>query len=304
MTTTRWMRRAAVALMAGVLLAAVAVFVGTRLADRKAQRQVVLPPYPLVLGQGAAAVERGRYLYTSRGCADCHGDDAGGRVVIDDAKTGFLVRGPDISPGPGKGVAGYTAADWERSIRHGVRPDGRPLLVMPSEDYNRLTDDDVSALVAYLQQLAPASGAPGMVRMPVVVKLLYAAGLVQDAAEKIDHGRPPSQPVAEGVSLAHGGYVASMCIGCHGGQLSGGKIPGAPPDWPAAANLTPGDGSAMTRYADGPQFAAMMRTGRRPDGSAVSPVMPFSSLARMNDTDLAALYLYLKNVPPRPFGGR
>lgn len=285
----RWMRRTAVALLTLALLAAVAVFVGTRLADRKAQRQVVLPPYPLVLGQGAAAIERGRYLYASRGCADCHGDDAGGRVVIDDVKTGFFVRGPDISPGAGKGVASYTAADWERSIRHGVRPDGRPVLVMPSEDYNRLTDDDVSALVAYLQQLAPAAGEPG---------------LVQDAAEKIDHGRPPSPPVAEGVSLAHGGYVASMCIGCHGGQLSGGKIPGAPPDWPAAANLTPGDGSAMTRYADGPQFAAMMRTGRRPDGSAVSPVMPFSSLARMNDTDLAALYLYLKSVPPRPLGGR
>ncbi|WP_428423212.1 c-type cytochrome [Methylibium sp.] len=300
----RWIRRTALGAAVLLGLAAVAAWAGTWYADRKAQRRIDLPPYPLAAKNDPAAIERGHYLYASRGCADCHGDNAGGRVVIDDAKTGFFVRGADISPGGAHVVAAYSPADWERSIRHGVRPDGRPLLVMPSEDYNRLTDDDVAALMAYLQQLPPAAGEPALVRMPILVKLLYAAGVIQDAAEKIDHLRAPSQPVPEDVSVAHGSYVANMCLGCHGSQLSGGKIPGAPPDWPAAANLTPGDGSALTRYADAPQFALMMRSGRRPDGSAVSPVMPFASLARMNDTDLAALYLYLKTVPPRPAGGR
>ncbi len=36
----------------------------------------------------------------------------------------------------------------------------------------------------------------------------------------------------------------------------------------------------------------MMRTGKRPDGTDVSRVMPFSSFAKMNDTDLNALHLY------------
>lgn len=300
----RWMRRVAVAVAALLVLAAIAAFAGRLLADRKAQRHVSLPAYPLTVGDDAALVERGRYLYASRGCADCHGAQGGGRVVIDDPRSGLFVRGPDISPGPDTAVAAYTPADWERSIRHGVRPDGRPLLVMPSEDYNRLTDADTAALVAYLRGLPPAHGAPAEVRMPVMVKLLYAAGVVQDAAEKIDHRRPPSQPVPEAADVVHGQYVANMCMGCHGAQLSGGRIPGAPPDWPPAANLTPGEGGTMARYADAPQFAAMMRSGRRPDGSAVSPVMPFSSLARMSDVDLAALYLYLKTVPPRAAGGR
>lgn len=65
---------------------------------------------------------------------------------------------------------------------------------MPSEDYNRLTDGDLAAIVVYLEQLPPEPGAPAVVRMPALLDALYAAGLIQDAAEKIDHARPPRSP--------------------------------------------------------------------------------------------------------------
>jgi mono/diheme cytochrome c family protein len=109
----------------------------------------------------------------------------------------------------------------------------------------------------------------------------------------------PDAPTA-----AHGAYVVNTCIGCHGANLSGGKVPGAPPDWPAAANLTPGEGSAMPRYADAESFKAMLRSGKRPDGSAVSPVMPFGALKELNDVDAQALYLHLKALSPKAFGNR
>ena len=41
------------------------------------------------------------------------------------------------------------------------------------------------------------------------------------------------------------------------------------------------------------QFVAMMRSGKRPDGTDVSRVMPFGAFEKMNDTDLNALYLFL-----------
>ena len=85
---------------------------------------------------------------------------------------------------------------------------------------------------------------------------------------------------------------------------AGGKIPGAPPDWPPASNLTPGEGSVLPRYAEADAFIAMMRTGKRPDGSAVSKVMPFQSLANFNDTDLKAIHAFLKTLPPRKAGER
>jgi hypothetical protein len=78
--------------------------------------------------------------------------------------------------------------------------------------------------------------------------------------------------------------------------LRGGKIPGAPPDWPPAADLRPVSGGAMARYDHAAAFIAMMRSGKRPDGSAISSVMPFDSFGRMNDTDLSALYLYLASL--------
>lgn len=54
----------------------------------------------------------------------------------------------------------------------------------------------------------------------------------------------------------------------------------------------------MAKYPDAQAFAAMLRSGRRPDGSAVSAVMPFQALKELNDTDAQALYLYLTGLPP------
>ena len=297
----RWVKRGALAMAALVALGAATFALGTQLGERRMNRHIALSVQPVALRSDAASVERGRYLYASRGCADCHGAGGAGRVVIDDGK-GLRIKAPNISPGPGSVVARYRPEDWVLAIRHGVKPDGRPLLVMPSEEYNRLTDDDLAALVAYVRQLAPAEGTAAVVQFPALVKTLYGFGAIPDAAEKIDHALPPSTPVPEGVTVEHGRYVAAACIGCHGAGFAGGRIAGAPPDWPAAANLTPGEGSAMAGYQSRDRFVAMLRSGRRPDGSAVSPVMPFAALQAMNDTDAAALHLYLQSLPARPAG--
>jgi len=200
-------------------------------------------------------------------------------------------------------VASYKPEDWVRTLRHGVKPDGKPLFIMPSEDYNRLTDDDTGALIAYVKSLAPVPGGEAVVKLPLPVRVIYGFGGIPEPVEKIDHSLPPSQPVAAALSVEHGKYVAAMCIGCHGATLSGGKIPGGPPDWPAAANITPGDKSVMPAYKDATTFATMMKTGKRPDGSAIK-VMPFESLREMNEIDVQALYAYLKTVPAKPFGQR
>ena len=42
--------------------------------------------------------------------------------------------------------------------------------------------------------------------------------------------------------------------------------------------------------------------GKRPDGAAVSKVMPFMTLRNINDTDLNAMYAYLKSMPPKKAG--
>lgn len=300
MVKKKWMRWLLGGVAGLVALAALLAGAGVFLAQQKMQRHVEVPARPVALRDDAASIERGRYLYASRGCVDCHGTQGGGRMFLDDGK-GMRIAGPNITTGAQGVVARYTALDWVRSIRHGVSPGGRPLMVMPSEDYNRFTDDDLASLVAYVRSLPPTAGNAAIVDLPLPVRVLYGLGAIRDAAAKIDHTLTPQQPVPEGVTVAHGAYVANMCIGCHGAGLAGGKVPGGPPDWPAAANLTPGEGSVMPLYPDSASMTKMFRTGLRPDGKPVQ-VMPFESLRAMSDTDLGALYLYLKTLPARPKG--
>lgn len=293
----KWMKRGALALGVLVLLAAAGVFAGLQLADRRMARQVALQVQPVALRNDAATLERGRYLYTSRGCVDCHGANGGGRVFADNGSD-LRIKGPNITTGSGGVVASYQTADWVRAIRHGVAPSGRPLMVMPSEDYNRLTDGDLGALVAYVQSLPPAAGTGAEVKLPLPARVLYGFGAIDDAASKIDHALPPAAPVSEGVNLQHGAYVANMCLGCHGAKLTGGRIPGGPPDWPAAADLT---GAGMSAYARPEAFVQMFRTGQRADGSKIQ-VMPFESLREMSETDMKALHLYLRSLQGRTQG--
>jgi len=290
-----WIKRTLLGVAALVVVAVVAVFALATLGDRKLERQVEVAVVAVPLAGDAASVERGGYLFRSRGCGDCHGRDGSGGVVVDDGKS-MLIRAPNLTAGPGGVTAGYRPVDWVRYIRHGVKPNGRPALIMPSEEYARFTDADLAAVVAYIRQLPPKAGEAATIRLPLPVRVLYGAGLFKDASEKIDHRLPPAQPVAEGVTAAHGAYVANGCTGCHRADLSGGKIAGAPPEWPAAARLAPGEGSVMSRYPDAAAFAAMLKTGKRPDGSAVSTVMPFVSLRELNDVDVRALYLHLTTM--------
>jgi mono/diheme cytochrome c family protein len=288
-----WLRRTLIGVLSLAVLLALVVGGLVWNGERKRARVVALPALKSpAFVDDAAARERGAYLYASRGCVDCHGANGAGRVFVDDG--GLRLKGPAIHTGPGSVVLQYKAEDWDRVLRHGVKPNGQPAMIMPSEDYNRFTDADLSALVAYTRTLPPAGGGAAEITLPLPVRALYGAGAIKDAAAKIDHGLPTQQPVSEGVTIEHGQYVANMCKGCHGAELAGGKIPGGPPDWPPAARLTTGEGNAMQRYATAESMIAMFRTGKRPDGSAVQ-VMPFESLAKMNDTDLRALHLYLKS---------
>ena len=291
-----WLRRAAIALGLLVLLAAAAVAAGVQLADRKMRRTVDVQVQPVAWREDAQSLERGRYLFQSRGCTDCHGSNGAGHVFADDGK-GLRIKGANITRGPGGMVAAYQPQDWVRAIRHGVAPGGRPLLVMPSEDYNRFTDEDLGALVGYIRSLPPVPGGPAEVRLPLIARVLYAYGGIDDAAGKIDHRLPPQRAVAEAVSVQHGAYVANMCLGCHGPQLAGGRIPGAPPEWPAAPRLRPGPGSVLPTYGSPEALLALFRSGKRADGSAVQ-VMPFGSLREMSDTDVRALHLYLQSLSP------
>jgi cytochrome c553 len=286
------------ALLALVALGLVAAGAAHLLAQRKLNRSIEVTVAPVAFVNDDTALTRGKYLFRSRGCGECHGDNGAGKLLIDDPG-GLRVWTPNLTAGPGSAVAKYTEADWVRTIRHGVKPDRRPILIMPCEDYNRFTDADVAAIVAYVRSLPAVQGEIGRIEMPLVMQALYAADVVPDAPQRIDHTLPPAKAVAEGPTPEHGAYVANMCKGCHGETFHGGKIPGSPPDWPPAPDLA--SPAINATYDSVDRFKAMLKSGKRPSGEAIK-VMPFPSLAALNDTDVEALYAYLKTLPKA--GGR
>ena len=289
MDVKRFYRIASSAAVAFIVFVVIAVGSTYWWGGRKLVRKIDVSVQPVAFPTDTGAVDHGKYLYESRGCMDCHGANGAGKQVFDEAN-GLRVRAPDITRG-NPDIEKYQPRDWDLAIRHGVAPSGRPMLIMPSEDYNRLSDNDFGALVAYVRSLPAGGGQPAEIHLPWFIQGLYGAGVVKDAAEKIDHSLPPSPPIAAALNAQYGAYVANSCKGCHGATLRGGNVPGAPPDWPAAADLRPS--GAMKTYPQAEQFVAMMRSGKRPDGSEVSRVMPFGAFAKMNDTDLNALYLFL-----------
>jgi len=254
---------------------------------------------PVAVPTTAAAIARGKHIVTTRACAECHGADFGGAMVIDDPAVGRLFA-PNITRGHGGLAADFNDLDYVRAIRHGLDRSGRGLILMPSEEYSTMSDEDLGSIIAYLKTLPAVDRDRGPISLGPVLRVLLVAGQVKLAADTIDHSaaRPESVPAV--VSAAYGRYLASSCTGCHGQNLSGGKIPGAPPDWPSTANLTPDDASRLNGWNEA-QFIQTLRTHTRPDGSALHPRMP-AAIGLMDDTELKSLWLYLRSLPPAPTG--
>jgi mono/diheme cytochrome c family protein len=284
------------------VLGLVMVAVGTAYAMSAARlsKRWDVEPVPLAVRPSADLAEKGEAIATYRGCIDCHGEDFGGRVFIDAMPVMRLVA-PNITPG---GVtADYTDEDWARAIRHGVRPDRSPILFMPSQEWTELSHEDLAALIAFLRSVPPVDRTGEESSVGIVGRALYLTGqLPLVPAEIVDHRASPASPTP-GPTAAYGAYLISACTGCHGEHLSGGPIPGVPPDWPAAANLTAHE-SGLANWTEA-DFIEAMRTGRTPSGRTLpSDYMPWPFLGQSSDDDLRALYLHLRSLEPRAFGGR
>lgn len=195
----RWIKWTAsgAMLLAAILIGSAAS--GLYLAEQKRNRTIDIKPRPVAYTTDAQTIERGRYLYASRGCSYCHGAQGTGREFVNDGK-GTRIVGPNITPAGV--VARYQPEDWNSVIRHGVKPNGRPVLVMPSEDYNRFTNEDLNVLVPYVRQFPPKEGAQAVNDLPHPAWVLYGLGAIPDVASRIDHQLAPSRPTAAGALAA------------------------------------------------------------------------------------------------------
>lgn len=262
-----------------------------------------IAPAAVLISTDSSVIDTGRHILETRGCRDCHGQDLGGQVFIDDPAVGRLVA-TNLTTGEGGKGAVYDDSDWVRAIRHGVDPSGRALLFMPSYEYHPLDDDDLGALISFLRTVEPVDRTLPSTRIGPIGRLLYLTGeLPLVSAEMVDHTAEIPAAPPRGATAEYGRYLTVTCTGCHGPGFSGGRIPGTPPVWPAAANITPHE-SGLANWSF-EEFETVMRTGVRPDGRQIeSEFMPWPVTNHLTDDEMRAVWLFLQTVPPVEVGNR
>lgn len=282
----KWLRWIGISLVSLIVVLAVVAFALYALGGRKLARTVTAQVHPVEVPTDSASIAEGERLVATYLCTECHGPRFEGQVLEDDPLLGRLVA-PHLAPGEGSVTAGFTEEHWIRAIRHGVGGDGRPLVVMPSSDYNAISREDLGRVVAYVRHLPPVDNVTPKSEYRLA-QVLIGAGAFPLDYDRIDHSKPPRTKPAPDDLLATGEYVAMTCRACHGADLMGSKDMGGP-------QLA--RGGAFDAY-DEEKFHALLTTGTAADGRAIDPSkMPWKGLAHMTDEERHAVWTYLKGLP-------
>lgn len=264
-----------------------------------------LPAENVTIPTSAAELEYGHHIFQFRGCESCHGEKLEGKVYLSDPALGEVIA-TNLTSGKG-GVGGtYSDADWIKTIRHGVRPTGKPLIFMPSTEFYFLSDADLGAVIVYIKSAAPVDHVQPASSLSITGRaaMTFVKFITFIPAELIPHTAPRPIPPAAGITAAYGEYLTYSCKVCHGLRMSGGKIPGFPQGWPSAANLTTSPERYLP-YWDKEGFIKIIRSGITRHGREINPqYMPWSSYKHMTDDELEAVWVYLQSLPPVPYGNR
>lgn len=111
---------------------------------------------------------------------------------------------------------------------------------------------------------------------------------------------PPLAMRRDAATLERGGHLFATrgCADCHGSNFAGQHVPGTPPSFPDSRNLTP-TGLGSWTAAD---FRRALHEGKRPDGSAIDPFMPWQAYSKMTHVEIDAMWAFLQTLPATPTG--
>jgi mono/diheme cytochrome c family protein len=290
----KWIGRILGVLLLLIVVAGIGVFL---VSNGRINKTYDITVDTIPIPNDAEAIAQGEHIALTRGCADCHGADLAGDILLDDPAIGTIYT-TNLTSGQGGIGADHSDEDYLRALRRGVGHDGRPLLIMPSQEFYYLSDEDTGTLIAYLKTLPPVDKEQGENSVgPMARVLLLAGALPLLSVELIDPTAPRTAPAA-GVTAEYGAYLAVGCAGCHGAEFAGGPVPGAPPGV-IALNLTPG-GELQTWTED--DFRTLLRSGITPTGEEMGEWMPIDSTKYFTDEEISAIWLYLQSLPAKEQG--
>jgi cytochrome c553 len=272
----RWFAIAAGGVIGVLALAAGVVYVGS---ERILDRRYSLPPGSIGVPEDAESIREGGRLARIHGClAGCHGRDGEGAVMFDQPVIATIVA-PNLTVIARRS----TDAQLDAAIRHGLRPDGRSLIVMPTEAYRLLSDADLGRIIAHLRSLPPVSGHEASVTVGPIGRFGLLTGRFRTAVQMAAEAQPPL--VASDESSEAGRNLAvTSCGHCHGVDLAGASTPEfTAPSLQVVAAYSPEAFQVLLRTGSalgGRELGVMSRTAR-------------ANLSLLNDDEIDSLYRYL-----------
>ena len=278
----RLLRWLGVALLAVLSLAVLALGIIYLWSERILTRTYPLPAVALAIPTDRSELPEGQRLATVHNCLNsCHGKRGEGAVMFDQPIIGRIVA-PNLT----SAVRRYSDVQLVTIIRHGLRPDGRSVVVMPSQEFGVLTDSDLGRIIAYCKSLPAAPGPAPSISLGPLGRLGFATGQFKTAAQLIAGGVAP--PPASGAEAERGRYLArSTCSECHGADLRGDSNPDfTAPSLQVVAAYTP------------EAFTQLLRTGVPLGGRTLRTMgaVARQNLAQLTDAEIAALYAYLHTM--------
>jgi mono/diheme cytochrome c family protein len=227
----------------------------------------------------ADAITRGKHVSVIWACTKCHGEDLSGKLLTNDPIEGSIptfgsIPATNLTSGNGGVGQFYTDADWVRAIRHDIKPNNQAAIYMY---VSTISDQDLGDLIAYLKQIPPVDSDLPAISYGPFIPILPALGIFTPAAELIDHSAPHPVDPAPDTTIEYGKYLSSICAECHGNGMAN---------------------AIKSKNWKEEDFIRTFNTGVLPDGRQLGPTMSSKTFNEMNDTELAALWLYFMSVKP------
>jgi cytochrome c553 len=259
-----------------LLVAALVLFALSEMVLRKRHDPVPEALPAPTAAQHANAARQARIL----GCVSCHGEGLAGKVMFE-APGVARVFAPNLTAIAARASDQQLAA----AIRQGIGHDGRPLVVMPSPMYSRLTGQETAALVAWIRTLPKRPGGEDRSSFGPLGRFALAAGKFRTAPAMMEQFRS-EVPIDLGPAHAAGRDLASKtCSECHGPALLGRKMD----DGSEAPGLEVAAGYDLE------QFKRLLRTGSTPSGKPLGLMkeVAVNDFSHLTDAEIGALHAYL-----------
>lgn len=267
-------------------------------------------------------LERGKYLVENvSACLDCHSQrdySKWGSPIIEKTKGGGGEAWTEEMGLPGniysRNITPFALGDWTdgeifRALTTGESKDGSALFpLMPYHNYGTADKEDILSIIAYLRTLAPNKNVPPKTELNFPMNFI-----VNLIPQKAKFKKRPD----ESNRVEHGKYLVKMssCADCHtpmekgdpivGKEFAGGmEFPFPDGSRVHSANITPDKETGIGNITED-QFVSLFKIYadsnyviRDLKKDEVNTMMPWLIYSKMKESDLRAIYSYLRTLKP------